>query len=275
MKKRAYYKNGILYDVYPRDTSLSLYEDRQTAYDATIVISDGVEYDISTVFGINSLPIPNDTRAHDILSLSYILKLHCGSVEDPLIIPPMVEKVLSIMIHSKLLWRRKDYLQVLRNFYRVGLFIEGDMFESVFRKNNPKIFSNQAEFGSELEHIKTKIYFENKARKRCEYDKMKKMFPDIVPKTMKGYLQIRTRKTKLFLDIKEKAESTGHVFNFCDKLHFCRKIQKFVEFKFEYDSVHNRNVKELISCSCSECSNICKGINDYGLVCCYTMKKEL
>lgn len=271
MTKRAYYKNGLLYDVSPRDPLLSLYEDRQTAYDATIVISDGKTYDITTIDGVNALPIPQFKSFSGILELSYILKLHCGIVEDPLIISAMVDKVLSLMKASRLMWSPGDYLQVIRNYYRLGLFEDGDLYESKYRNKNYELFSQLQDNTYEGEHIRTKIYFENKLRRYGEYNQLKIMYPDLVPKTVRGYLQIRTRRTKRFLEIKEKAESNGMTFNFSTNLHFCRKIQKFVEFQFEYETI--RDTKKLKSCLCSECSSFCGGVNDYGLICCYNAKK--
>ena len=34
---------------------------------------------------------------------------------------------------SPLLWRRRDYLQVIRNYYRLGMFESGDEFENMYR----------------------------------------------------------------------------------------------------------------------------------------------
>lgn len=165
--KCAYFKNGMLYDLSPRNNPDSLYEDRDIAYSADIIILDGITYDLSVKEDIASIPIPNFAASWDCTSeLSYILKIRCGSEKNKDLIPVFVDKVLSLMQASHMLWRSRDYFQVIRNYYRFGLFSEGDAFEKEFRKNNPHLFNDPAIIKHELEHEQTKRYFKKKYEKR-------------------------------------------------------------------------------------------------------------
>ena len=162
----AYYRNGMLYNVYPRDKATSLYENRGVAYKADIIVSDGKQYNLSSIKDILSIPIPNFPRTWDILELSYITKIRCGGESNPELIEALVEKTLELMQASNLLWRRKDYLQVIRNFYRLGQFSKGDQFEKFYRSTNRAVFSDPRDESHELEHERTKEYFRKKWEKK-------------------------------------------------------------------------------------------------------------
>ena len=59
-RKTAFFRNGYLYDLIPRNKSLSLYEDRGAAYDNdTVIVSDGDVYYPEEVSSIANLRIPN------------------------------------------------------------------------------------------------------------------------------------------------------------------------------------------------------------------------
>lgn len=55
----AFFKNGVLYDVSPRNAAVSLYEDRETAYKSSIIVSDGVKYDLTSSDSIKTIPAPH------------------------------------------------------------------------------------------------------------------------------------------------------------------------------------------------------------------------
>lgn len=163
----AYYDvHGTLIDVYPRNNHDSLYEDRDIAYHASIVSISGVMYDLTTPMGFRELPIPAFQHSWDILNLAYILKIYCGSINDPELIPTAVDKTLTIMQASCMGWRRRDYLQVIRNFYRVGLFDAGDEYESTYRMIYPALFSAPEDESHEKDHLSTKKYFQQKWEKK-------------------------------------------------------------------------------------------------------------
>lgn len=164
----AYFRDGMLYNVSPRNNPLSIYEDRDIAYKANIIFSDGKRYDLSKEKDILAIKSPHFPATSNILELSYIMKIRCGSERDSKLISAFVRKTLELMQASKFLWRRRDYLQVIRNFYRLGLFAEGDKFEAAYRRRYPKLFSAPEDSTHENEHLSTKAYFkrkwENKAK---------------------------------------------------------------------------------------------------------------
>lgn len=54
----AWYENGMLKNVSPRDERLSLDENRQVAYDARYIISDGIKYDLYNPKDIMNITVP-------------------------------------------------------------------------------------------------------------------------------------------------------------------------------------------------------------------------
>ena len=65
--------------------------------------------------------------------------------------------------YTRFIWRTRDYLQVLRNYYRCGMFEEGDEFEEGFLKAHPEL---PVDLKTEKEHISTKAYFRRKWEKK-------------------------------------------------------------------------------------------------------------
>lgn len=166
--KIAYFdEHGMLYDVSPRNKEVPLYDDRDVAYQMDVLILGGAAFDLSNINQIQNIPIPASIPTWDILELSYIFKIRCGAVENPELIRVFVPKALELMQASSFLWRRRDYLQVIRNFYRLGLFSEGDSFEKTFREEHPDLFSRPEDAEHETDHQRTKAYFKKKwAKKR-------------------------------------------------------------------------------------------------------------
>lgn len=270
-KKIAYFRNGVLYNVFPRNTSISLYDDRGVAYDAdTVIVSDNGVYDPVIPQSINSLRIPcfNRNNENVVFDLSYIIKMRCNMITDPLVLPIFISKTLDLMEASPIEWRRGDYLRVICNFYENGLFVEGDRFEAAYRALHKTLFSNPLDYLQEAEHLSTKYYFEDKWRKYQEYYHIKSLFPDIIPATVKGYLQIRTRQTKRFLQIKELAEKQGFIFHFEKNCHYCRKFKVLLPYIQEYDHTNKYSVLKKIQCI-KYVQGQCTGIDEFGLSCVY------
>ena len=91
------------------------------------------------------------------------MKIRCGEVKDASLIPHFVNKTLSLMQASKFMWRTRDYLQVIRNYYRCGMFEEGDEFEEGFQKAHPELFMDPK---TEKEHLSTKAYLRRNWEKK-------------------------------------------------------------------------------------------------------------
>ena len=126
----AYYKNGKLIDVKPRNKSIPLYEDRQIAYHARYIISDGTKYDLEDAGSIKSINIPKFNQLHGISSptsdLSYILKMRVGMENRPHLAVPLAYKVANLMIASPVGWNKKDYYRLVAQLWSVGEVYYGD-----------------------------------------------------------------------------------------------------------------------------------------------------
>lgn len=270
---KAIFQNGELISIQPKRKG-KIIDNREVAMDNTApIISDGVEIDTQNSDSIQSLKIPEfkETGFKTVLDLSYNMKIRCGDTEDVSLIPAFVSKTLSLMIASPIAWRRGDYLQVIRNYYRLGLYDAGSKFEADFRIKRPDIFSNRMDYTDEGEHLVTKYHFEDQNHKKQEYDELKLLLPALVPDTFKGYLQIRSKKTKRFLTIQEEAEKTGFTFDFHTPFHYCLLQNMVVDIESEYMKA-NPNDKYVIlnRCCCKLASEgKCEGKDSYHLNCNY------
>lgn len=273
-RKTAFFRNGYLYDLIPRNKSISLYEDRGVAYDKdTVIVSDGAVYDPRNPMSIDNLPIPEYAPINGSLpgvttDLSYILKMRCSQIEDKALLPLFTQTVLYMMDASPIGWGRDDYFQVIRNFHRHGMFAEGDRFESIFRHNNPSMFSNPFDESQEADNLSTKYYWERKWRHHKEHEELMTLLPDLVPQTYKGYAQIRSRNTKRFQQIVELAIEKGYCFDPNLDSHFCRRFNRPVNMEYGYDFTGRS--PRIIYCECPlHDTGVCNGRNEFGLLCVY------
>ena len=196
-RKRAYFKNGILYKTEPSPYN-TIYDNREIALaDDCIIHSDGSVFDpeipssISKLITINPRFADNSSIPSPVLDLSYNLKMRCGVIQDKSILPAYVDKVLELMIQSPIGYTRSDYLQVIRNYYRLGMNKEGNLIEVDFRNRNPEIFTCQHTQKQECDHLSTKYHFEHKFHRDQEYQLLCEMLPEQMPATAKGYAQIK------------------------------------------------------------------------------------
>ena len=273
-RKAAFFRNGCLYDLLPRNKSLSLYEDRGVAYDKdAVIVSDGIIYDPQNPISINDLLIPdfapiNGAMPNVATDLSYIMKMRCGQIEDKRYISLLIQTTLYLMDASPIGWGRGDYLQVIRNFFRIGMFAEGDRFESVYRHTNPSLFSNPFDESKEADHLSSKYYWERKWRHHNEHEELKALLPELVPPTYKGYSQIRSRNTKRFQQVVEIAKEKGYQFDHYLDFHFCRRFNKPV--KMEYGRDFTGKSPRIVYCECPlHEAGDCDGRNEFGLTCVY------
>ena len=245
-RKIAYFRSGILYDVFPRNSPASLFDDRDIAYQSDVYVSDGEVFNLLDRSDIIRLPAPNQNNidlssAATLLDMSYIFKIYCCSREDgryASVIPELVKKCFEIMVLSRLNnWTRGDYLRLIRCFWTFNLPAEGAAFEADAQRRYPECFRriadteeivrhlpphineaewrihvNQKDDALDLEHEREKARYLRKWKITAEYEKLKQFFPELVPKNAAGYAQIRTKKTKRYHQLREKGERIGLIF---------------------------------------------------------------
>lgn len=136
-KKIACFRNGVLYDLSPRKNEVSLYDDRQIAYSATDIVSDGKSYSLMDLLDIKRIKIPRFSRAADtVFCLDYILRMCASNLrnagENELSIA-VLEKAVEIMPYSGLLWKENDFLRLVLWLYEDGRFVEGNIAEKRIR----------------------------------------------------------------------------------------------------------------------------------------------
>lgn len=160
----AYFKDGELFNVNPRNNSISLDEDRGIAYDARYIISDGIKYDLDNPNSVAKIKIPNFEAAEGMpyitRDLSNILRMRAGREQRPWIAVPLAYKAVNLMLTNKsVAWRRDDYLRISKNLWAIGEFAYGDALskeiDSIFpylfpseiaHKNSCSFFDEQLDF---------------------------------------------------------------------------------------------------------------------------------
>lgn len=126
----AFFENGFLYNVFPRNHSISLYDDRDVAYNAKILVSDGKRYNLWKKDDIFSIPIPHfSDRQETTFSLDYILRMIASSFrnnhENYLSICLLLQAT-KLMPHSNIFWKEEDYLRIVEWLYKDGQISDGD-----------------------------------------------------------------------------------------------------------------------------------------------------
>ena len=126
----AYFKDGELYDVSPRNKDISLDEDRGVAYDARYIVSNNIKYDLCSPESISAIEIPYNGKLFDggyvTRDLSYILKMHATAEYRPRIAVPLIYKVANLMMASSVGWSKKDYFRLVIQLWRIGEIKYGD-----------------------------------------------------------------------------------------------------------------------------------------------------
>ena len=112
----AYYKNGMLYDVSPRDNSVSLDENRDIAYNARYIVLNGKKYDLYNSDSISSIELPTfkpeeTSFGYVTRNLAYIMNMRAKRTFAPELAIPLVFQTVNLMIRSDISWAKKDYMR--------------------------------------------------------------------------------------------------------------------------------------------------------------------
>ena len=249
----GHFRNGDLYNVKPRDKSISLYENRDIAYNARYIISDGIKYDLENPDSIMSMKIPTFNKKHGMQSptsdLSYIMKMKANTENRPEIAVPMVYKAANLMMASPISWDKKDYYQIVKHLWIIG---EIDYADNLLNELNERlpfmtdpewIVNAQIEYEIALsksihdeitdfdrksweEWRKKTIekdkenaqYFDrnhwiNEYKNHYEYQKIVDIMGDKAPKSYSGYRRMKNNNTSNYQKILKIVEDNGITIN--------------------------------------------------------------
>lgn len=142
----GYFKNGELYDVNPRDKRIPLYENRDIAYHARYIISDGVKYDLENPDSIKSMKIPVFNKINGMPNttsdLGYIMKMKANSENRPELAVPLVYKAANLMMASPISWLKKDYYMIIKHLWLIGEIEYADYLLTELQKRLPFMTDN-------------------------------------------------------------------------------------------------------------------------------------
>ena len=245
----GHFKNGVLCNVFPRNKAISLDEDRQTAYDARYIVSDGIKYDLENPDSIKAIPIPNckddSSMPYVTRDLGNILKMRANRENRPHIAVPLTYKAANIMMFSPISWDKKDFYMIIKHLWLIGEIEYADHLLAKLEKQLPFmtddewVVDSQIKYEEEFaERIGTTITKEERAsweewrknivastekdaqyydrnywigeyNKHLEYQNIVDCLGDKAPKSFGGYMRMKKQNTKNFQKIKELAEESN------------------------------------------------------------------
>ncbi len=132
----ALYINGVLKGLKPRNKSISLYEDRNIAYNARYLYIEDRKYDLYSAEDVCKIAVGKFSKPEGMFlnvtaDLSYLLHMRaCKDTYKNLSIA-LVFKAVELMIESPIGWTKKDYLRVIGQLTIVG---EEDLRENLYNQ---------------------------------------------------------------------------------------------------------------------------------------------
>lgn len=143
----AHFRNGVLFNVKPRNEKITLEEDRQTAYNAQYIVLNNIKYDLENAASISSIAIPQydaiqDSMPHTTFDLAYILNKRVGKEERPHLAVPLAYKTANMMIASPIGWLKKDYYRLVIQLWSIGEIAYGDYLLQELKARLPVVLAN-------------------------------------------------------------------------------------------------------------------------------------
>lgn len=221
----ACFENGFLYNVFPRNHSISLYDDRDVAYNAKILVSDGKRYNLWEKDDIFSIPIPRFSDSQETtFSLDYILRMIASSFrnnhENYLSICLLLQAT-KLMPHSNIFWKEEDYFRIVEWMYKDGQISDGDALRKYIKTDKliqsktqmPAISRtadgcNYYEQGAELRQKRLSDYNLYLDRLR-EYHLCCLKIPHLMPKSYTAYCRSKWENAESFQKIVAAAKREG------------------------------------------------------------------
>lgn len=148
MTVTVFFEHGQVVGMQPAPKT-SCYEERDLINNATLIVSDGVCYDLTDANSIHSIPVPDylEVNDHPVSSdmgvtgyLDYVLRMHSGCLwnngEYNLSISCLRQACL-LMLYSPIAWQRKDYYRIVNSFISLGRFKKANEWKQWIEKNVP------------------------------------------------------------------------------------------------------------------------------------------
>ncbi|MBP3446484.1 MAG: hypothetical protein J6K64_04325 [Clostridia bacterium] len=147
-KKIAFFdEHGVLIDVFPRNKSISLYEDRQTAYSADFFVMNGKIYDLHNPSDVKSIEVPDFIFNGDVTSgIEYLMYMHKGNENNPELELAVVNKAFDLMANSKWGYTKKDYITLAICLMKIDRF---DKADELYNKAQAHLSLKRAEYFTE------------------------------------------------------------------------------------------------------------------------------
>lgn len=144
----AFFRNGVLYNVYPRNTKLTLDEDRNVAYSARYFVSDGIKYDLCNPKDIIELKMPhyednNGAFCNVTRNIDYILKMRAQKVYQRDLAIPTVITAINLMLISTISWSPKDYFRLISQLEGINELDYASYLKEAINEYNPSILSHE------------------------------------------------------------------------------------------------------------------------------------
>lgn len=187
------FKNGEIQDVIP---------DVNNYYLATHYIINGIDYDISDIDSVNSIPLPQtkspvarSSLGTPVYRLEYLLRIHAGFAKEKdnkELAYALMHKGTLMLKYSNLEWQRQDYL---REYYWL---LDDDKIEEA-QSFFQSIESDLPFPYSEKEHTKEIQHY--------NYAVLKRHFPEDMPKSFSAYMRNYNKKDAKYEKFIELAKS--------------------------------------------------------------------
>lgn len=211
----AFFKNGVLYDVSPRNKRVSLDEDKGKAYNARFIVSDGVKYDLENIESIKQIKIPQFNNRNMVpyttRDMGYLLRMCAANELRTELTVPLVYKAVSIMIASPIEFQKNDYFRIIAHLWTLGEIEYGDHLLEEVNKRIPSIMLRK--LPDEKESYYNRRNWINKYYAALEYREMIKVFPDRAPKSLDGYIRMKNNNSANYQKLVKLATENGIKIN--------------------------------------------------------------
>lgn len=167
------FKSGEIIDVRP---------DVNNYYLASIYNINGIDYNITNINDVNSIPIPSTRVTHPGLGtptyrLEYLLRLHAGMERDKGNIDlayALMDKGTKMLPFSPFDWQRQDYLREYYWLLDDNKIEEAESFKQSLSLSLPDFYSKKEKV-KEIQHL--------------NYAILKRKFPMDLPKSFSAYMR--------------------------------------------------------------------------------------